>query len=586
MIPYLTAIATEGCIFSIMALGLNVIWGWAGDLDLAFYGYIAIGAYMAMATSIGRLPPPDQYILGWHLPFPLAALIAMASAGLLALCVGAVALRRLRAVYFAIVTLCAVLMLQIFISDYAPLFNGFNGLYGMPQPFNDVVQLPPERYPFFFLALCATVLGAVYVVLERLSHSPFGRALRAVREDERAAAAFGRNVYALKLRAYVLGAAMGGLGGALLAASQGAFNPTAWPPIETLDLYVAIFVGGIGNTRGVILGVFLVLVLFQEATRFVPTVAGNANVSAAVREILLGVMILVTMRYRIAGLLPAPLSLSRWLPRDDDGEGEDEPLPDRSRALLEVRGLSKRFGGVEVVRDCTFAVPEGTVVGLIGPNGAGKSTAIDLITGFRAPDAGVVRFAGREIQGWSPDRISRLGVIRTFQLPKEWPGLTVMENMVIAAPEHGRDAIWRPFFAAERLCRAEHEDRKRAGEILEELGLLALQNEPAGTLSGGEKRLLEFARIAMARPRMMILDEPMGGVNPVVGARVADAITGLAARGTTVLIVEHDLAFVERVCDMVIVMSLGTVIAAGPFSALRSNRAVIDAYLGGVAVNA
>jgi ABC-type branched-subunit amino acid transport system permease subunit len=145
-------------------------------------------------------------------------------------------------------------------------------------------------------------------LLERLSNSPFGRALRSVREEERAAAAFGRNIYSLKLRAYVLGAAIGGLGGGLFAAYLGAFNPTAWSPIETLLLYAAIFVGGSGNTRGVILGVFLVSVVFQEITRFLPNMGGNASFAPAVRMILIGILILVTMRYRIQGLLPEPRS--------------------------------------------------------------------------------------------------------------------------------------------------------------------------------------------------------------------------------------------------------------------------------------
>jgi ABC-type branched-subunit amino acid transport system ATPase component len=258
------------------------------------------------------------------------------------------------------------------------------------------------------------------------------------------------------------------------------------------------------------------------------------------------------------------------------------PLTDQPQVLLEAHGLSKSFGGVQAVHDCSFAVPELAVTGLIGPNGAGKSTAIDLITGFKTSDAGVVRFAGQEIQRWMPHRISRLGLIRTFQLPKEWPGLTVMENMLIAAPDNGRDAMWKALFDGQKLRKAEFDDRARARAILEEFGLLALRDELAANLSGGQKRLLEFARIAIARPRMVILDEPMGGVNPVLGARMGDAIVSLVATGVTVMIVEHNLPFIERVCDTVIVMALGTVIATGPFSSLRSNRAVVDAYLGEV----
>jgi ABC-type branched-subunit amino acid transport system ATPase component len=254
--------------------------------------------------------------------------------------------------------------------------------------------------------------------------------------------------------------------------------------------------------------------------------------------------------------------------------------------LLEVRGLSKSFGGVRAVEGCSFAVPAQRVTGLIGPNGAGKTTVIDLVTGFEKPDGGMVRFCGREIQGWPPHRLARLGLVRTFQLPREWPGLTVMENVLIAAPSQAWGAAWPRLLPSTSVRRSDEEDRRRARAILEHLGLLELRNEIAGNLSGGQKRLLEFARIAVARPRLALLDEPMGGVNPVLGTRVAAAITRLVATGVTVLMVEHNLPFVERLCDTVIVMAVGKVIATGPFATLRSNRAVVDAYLGEVAVSA
>lgn len=257
-----------------------------------------------------------------------------------------------------------------------------------------------------------------------------------------------------------------------------------------------------------------------------------------------------------------------------------------SPILLAVNGLSKSFGGVHAVRDCTFAVQQGTVTGLIGPNGAGKSTAIDLIGGFQRPDAGVVRFGDREIQRWPAHRVSKLGLMRTFQTAREWAGLTVMENMLVAAPQHGRATVWRALLTPAQLRRAENEDRARAREILNEFGLLALRDEMAGTLSGGQKRLLEFARIALARPRMVLLDEPLAGVNPVLGNRMGEAIASLVRGGITVLMVEHNLPFVERICDTVIVMALGECIASGPMAALRADAAVVDAYLGQVAAGA
>jgi ABC-type branched-subunit amino acid transport system ATPase component len=250
-------------------------------------------------------------------------------------------------------------------------------------------------------------------------------------------------------------------------------------------------------------------------------------------------------------------------------------------ALLEVQDLHKHFGGVQAVTACSFTVAEGQITGLIGPNGAGKSTAIDLISGFKIPDTGSVRFEGKEVQGKPPHRISRMGLIRTFQSPREWPGLSVLENLMLACFEPRRERFWRslrgPSRAEKEKVRVELTD---ARAVLEEFGLFQLRNERAGNLSGGQKRLLEFARIRMAQPRLVILDEPMGGVNPVLGERMATAVLGFITAGTSVIIVEHNLPFIERVTDQVVVMAEGRVIAEGPFAELRGNPAVVDAYLG------
>jgi branched-chain amino acid transport system ATP-binding protein len=248
---------------------------------------------------------------------------------------------------------------------------------------------------------------------------------------------------------------------------------------------------------------------------------------------------------------------------------------------LEVRDLTKRFGGVVAVDGCSFEAPLGQVTGLIGPNGAGKSTAIDLISGFKLPDKGTVLFKGRALEGLPPHQISRLGLIRTFQSPREWSGLTVLENVVMARWDSGREGFLRGVVGLGRSMRDRSTaELARAREIIEEFGLGALRNERAGNLSGGQKRLVEFARIRMAQPQLVILDEPMGGVNPVLGERMALAIEGFIASGTSVIVVEHNLPFIERVTQHVIVMAQGTVIAEGPFESLRSNQVVVDAYLG------
>jgi branched-chain amino acid transport system ATP-binding protein len=226
---------------------------------------------------------------------------------------------------------------------------------------------------------------------------------------------------------------------------------------------------------------------------------------------------------------------------------------------------------------------KGQVTGLIGPNGAGKSTAIDLISGFKLADAGTIFFKGTAIQGLPPHRISRLGLIRTFQTPREWPGLTVLENVLLARWDPEREALWRSLIWSSQVQNSTPEsDLSRAREILVEFGLNKLGNERAGNLSGGQKRLVEFARIRMAEPQLVILDEPMGGVNPVLGERMAAAIEGFVASGTSVIIVEHNLPFIERVAHHVVVMAQGSVVATGPFESLRSNQRVIDAYLGEV----
>jgi ABC-type branched-subunit amino acid transport system ATPase component len=251
-----------------------------------------------------------------------------------------------------------------------------------------------------------------------------------------------------------------------------------------------------------------------------------------------------------------------------------------SGALLEIANLTKSFGGLHAVRDCTFSVPEGQVIGLIGPNGAGKSTVVDLVSGFTRADSGSITFGGVSLVGKGPDVISRLGLIRTFQTPREWRQLTVMDNVLLARRQFARESLWRSMTRARTLRREEEEDRAAVREILTRYQLADLKNELAVALSGGQKRLLEFARIAAAEPRMIILDEPMGGVNPVLGDRIGEAVGQFAADGCTVIVVEHNLPFIEKTCHQVIVMDLGEVIAQGPFAGLRANPRVVEAYLG------
>ena len=254
-------------------------------------------------------------------------------------------------------------------------------------------------------------------------------------------------------------------------------------------------------------------------------------------------------------------------------------------SILEVDQLVKHYGGVHAVNGCTMSVRRGSITGLIGPNGAGKSTLIECVSGFQRIDSGRVFFNGRQIQKVAPHRIARLGLVRTFQSAREWPALTTLENLLIPLTPPRNEAVWRALIGRNALMAAESADRIRARELLAEFGLSQVKNELAGNLSGGQKRLLEFARIACAKPQMVLLDEPQTGVNPVLGERMAAAIRSLAGSGITVLIVEHNLPFIEELCSTVVVMNLGRQIAEGSMQELRGNPEVTDAYLGKATAN-
>jgi neutral amino acid transport system ATP-binding protein len=241
-------------------------------------------------------------------------------------------------------------------------------------------------------------------------------------------------------------------------------------------------------------------------------------------------------------------------------------------ALLEVEGLTKRFGGVTAVNTCSFAVPEGSVTALVGPNGSGKTTAFNLITGYARADAGVVRFAGTTVRRPDPVRLSRTGLTRTFQQARIFADLTLVENMVAA--------LQQPWRSAFRTAVRGHE-KTRALELLEEFGLTRLAYERAGNLSYGQKKLLEFAAVLMGEPRLVLLDEPTAGVNPVLVEQIEERIRELNARGLTFLVVEHNMNLVMRLCNPVVVLAQGTKLAEGHPDEVRNDSRVLDAYLGG-----
>jgi neutral amino acid transport system ATP-binding protein len=258
---------------------------------------------------------------------------------------------------------------------------------------------------------------------------------------------------------------------------------------------------------------------------------------------------------------------------------DPEPGVAKPDSMLTVDGLHRNFGGLIAVDVEHLEVQRGLITALIGPNGAGKTTFFNLLTGFDRPDRGRRRFDGRALDGLPAYRIAHEGLVRTFQLTKALARMSVIDNMMLAAPDQNGERIFVSPFRP-RWRQRERVVRERATELLERFGLTRMRDEYAGTLSGGQRKLLEMARALMVEPRMLLLDEPTAGVNPVLVASILDHVRELRREGMTVLFVEHDMDVVMGISDWVVCMDLGRIIAEGPPSTIGTNEAVIDAYLG------
>ncbi len=247
--------------------------------------------------------------------------------------------------------------------------------------------------------------------------------------------------------------------------------------------------------------------------------------------------------------------------------------------ILTVQGVRRSFGGLVAVDIDYLEVQRGVVTSLIGPNGAGKTTLFNLLTGFDRADSGHWTFAGRPANALSPDRLARRGMVRTFQLTKSLAKLPVIENMLLGAPRQAGERLWSAPFAS-RWRDQEQANTERAEQLLEQFNLAHMRDELAGTLSGGQRKLLEVARALMTEPTLIMLDEPMAGVNPALAESLMHHITLLAASGLSVVFVEHDMNVVSGISDWVVVLAQGRVIAEGPPWHVIHDEAVIDAYLG------
>jgi ABC-type branched-subunit amino acid transport system ATPase component len=248
--------------------------------------------------------------------------------------------------------------------------------------------------------------------------------------------------------------------------------------------------------------------------------------------------------------------------------------------LLDISGVTRKFYGIHALNGVDLVVEPGRITGLIGPNGAGKTTLFNCISGVIPPNAGRIVFDGQDITGWRPDRITRRGLVRTFQIARGCPGLTVLENLLLYGPDQPGEGVVSALLRTQAMRRCEQTLRRRAADIAGRLQLTRVLDNKAAALSGGQKKLLEIGRALMARPKLILLDEPTAGVNPTLARQIGDRLREIVADGISLLLIEHQMDMIARLCDHVIVMAEGRRLTEGSFSEVAADTEVQEAYMG------
>jgi ABC-type branched-subunit amino acid transport system ATPase component/ABC-type branched-subunit amino acid transport system permease subunit len=550
-------------LFAIGAVGLNVISGWGGYISLGQSAFVGVGAY---TVGLGSLKVGGNPFL-W---VPVAGVVA----GLFAAVMGLIAMRT-RGHSFVILTIGFLFLTQLIAINWDSFTNGTQGL-SLPIPMWDVAY---QYWPFYY-----ALFGILVVALLTSWHirrTKFGTGLIAMREDEDKASTIGINTPVYKMLGFVLSGVFLGMAGGVYAYYLAFIDPRGmFDIVISVQIILCMLLGGRGTLWGPVLGAFLVEPLNELANQQMG--GGNS------RLLIFGGLMALVVLFLPSGIIP---TVSGWISQRRErgraglvGARLDGPLVVSERTkpaetkvapgepLLEVKGLSKHFGGVKAVDDASFAVPQGSITALIGPNGSGKTTAFNLIGGTMTPTAGTVSLDGERIDGLSAFRRAHLGLGRTFQITRLFREMTVLENVV---------APLRSFSVGQLNAGAVRGDEAaRAEELLTFVGMERFRDQKARALSYGQQKLVELAQVLMLDPKLILLDEPAGGINPTLIARMGEMIRTLNRQGTTFLIVEHNMPFVLGLCDPVLVLARGTCICEGTPDSVQKDPRVLDAYLG------
>ncbi|MCW2570389.1 MAG: livG [Frankiales bacterium] len=576
----------RACAFGIAAISLNILMGYAGQVSLGQFAFVGIGAF-----TTGIVTGVNDMRLPW-----LAGVAAAAAAGaVLALLVGLPALR-LRGLYLAVVTIAVAYAAWQWLFRFERIGGGSAGKV-LPRPYVGTHAISGNAD---FLAIAAVVLVLIWWLDVNLVRSRFGRAFQAVKADEKVAASFGVDVARYKLLAFMLSGAVAGIGGAVYGTAFGTVTSDTFDYSQSLLLVVIVVIGGLGSRVGVVAAAFFAVLLpvwlhllnrpftsvfhhgidgialMLNALLLMYTIArhpdGLAGAVAEKRE---------DRSRRRGGQPPLPPTRPN-LPSLGRPSGMPEPRKLRpGTPVLDVTGVSVRFGGLQAVDNASIRVDRGTIVGLMGPNGAGKTTLFNAITGTLRPDAGRVELLGQDVSELPAHARAALGVGRTFQLIGLVKGQSVYENLLIA--QH----LATPYGLTSGLTRIgasrwfEREVRDRADATLEGMGFQRYARTPVGRLSHGQQRIVEIGCALVTSPELVMLDEPSAGMSPAAAEDLAATLRDIRdVLGRTVLLIEHNVPLVLDVADELYVMDAGRVIADGEPVEVVQRPDVVTAYLG------